>query len=73
MMWTTKNITFHVGACIVLLQVFICYVNTCLERNINSFLIAGSGLTVVSDPRNVLRDKQGRLIMYKLRLLIRSM
>ena len=30
-------------------------------------------MNVVSDPRNVLRDKQGRLIMYKVGFLIRSM
>ena len=63
LLWTTKNITFHACACIVRLQVLMCYVNTCLQRIINSFLIKKSGLTFVCDPRNVLGDKEGHLIM----------
>ena len=66
-MQTTKDMTFH--ACIVRVQVLICYVNTRLQRIFNRFC---PGLSVVSDPPNVLRDNQGRLTMYKLRFLFRS-
>ena len=61
-MQTTKTITFHASAYFVRLQVLIRFVNTCLQRSINRFLLI-TGLSVVSDPRNVLRDKKGRLIM----------
>ena len=37
LMQTTKKIIFHVCACIVRLQVLVCYVNTRLQRNINIF------------------------------------
>ena len=56
-MQTTKTMIFHVSAYIVRLQVLICYVNICLQRNINRFLLTRTGLSVVSDPRNALRDK----------------
>ena len=36
-------------------------------------ILKSPGLVVVSDPRNALRDKQGRLTMQKLGFLIRSM
>ena len=32
-----KKLKFHACAYIVRLQVLICYVNTCLQRNINRF------------------------------------
>ena len=57
LMQTAKKIIFHASAYIVRLQVLICYLNTCLQRNIRRFLLIRSGLSVVSDPRNVLRDK----------------
>ena len=58
-----KNKTFHACASIVRLQVLICYVNTCLQSLIKRFLLKSPSLSVVSDPRNVLRHKQGRLTM----------
>ena len=39
---------------------------------IPDFFWKSPGLNVVSDPRNVLRDKQGRLIIQKVGILIRS-
>ena len=56
-MQTTKKMLFHASAYIVRLQVLICYVNTCFQRIINRFLFIRTGLNVVSDPRNVLKDK----------------
>ena len=40
---------------------------------ITDFFEKGPGLNVVFDPRNVLRDKQGRLIINKVGFLFRSM
>ena len=37
MMQNTKNKTFHACACIVRLQVLICYVNTPLQRIVKRF------------------------------------
>ena len=71
-MQTTKILIFYASGYIVRLQVLICYVNTCLQCNFNRFLLKRAGLSVVSDPPNVLRDTQGRLIMWKLEFLIRS-
>ena len=59
-----KKMIFRVWACIVRLQVLICYVNTRLQRIIN-ILLKSPGLSVISDPRNVLRHKQGRLTLQK--------
>ena len=59
LMHTTKKMIFDACACIVRRHVLICYVNTCLQRNKIRFF--KKVLSVVSDPRNVLRDKQGRL------------
>ena len=62
-MQTTKNMTFYASACIARVQVLIWYVNTRLQRIFNSFFLKSPGLSVVSDPRIVLRHKQGRLTM----------
>ena len=56
-MQTTKN-TY---ACFVRLQVLFCYVNTCLQHILLRGFAKNPGLTVVSYPLNVLRDKQERL------------
>ena len=45
---------FRAYTYIVRLQVLICYLNTRLQR---------PGMSLVSDPRNVLRHKQGRLTL----------
>ena len=71
-MQITKNMTFNTYACIVCLQVLICYFNTRLQRLINKVCEKNPSLSVVSDPRNVLRHKQGRL-RKKLGFLFRSM
>ena len=46
---TKKNKTFYTCACIVRLQVLICYVNTSLQRIIDRFFLKSPGLSVVSD------------------------
>ena len=56
-MQTAKNMIFYACAYIVRLQELVCYVNTFLQRNVNRFLVIRTGLSVVSDPRHVLRDK----------------
>ena len=62
-MQTTKNIIFYASTFIVRLQVLICYFNTCVQRNINRYSLLRTGWSCVSDPRNVLRDKQERLTL----------
>ena len=52
----TKMMICHACAYIVRPQVLIWYVITCLQRNINRFLLIRTGSSVVSDPRNVLKD-----------------
>ena len=42
---------------------------TCFQK----ILLKSPGLSVVSNPRNVLRHKQGRLTMYNFGFLFRSM
>ena len=54
---TTKKMLFHASVYMVRLQVLICLVSPCLQRNINRFLLMRTGLSVVADPRNVLRAK----------------
>ena len=50
-------IIVYASAYIVRLQVLIRYAIACLQPIINRFLLIRTGLSVVSDPRNVLRDK----------------
>ena len=67
-MQTTKNMNFHAYACIVPVQVLI-YSFATSTHVCNVFSIdfvkksRCPGLNVVSDPRIVLRHKQGRLKM----------
>ena len=60
-MQSTKTIIFYAYPCILRVQVLICFVKTRLQRIIIRFCFPG--LSVVSDPRNVLRHQQGRLTM----------
>ena len=62
-MQTTKKTIVLASTDIARLQLLICYVNTCVKRLMNRFLLIRRGLSVVSDLRNVLRDKQERLTM----------
>ena len=58
-----KKDNFSRYACIVRLQVLICYVNTRLLRIIERFCLKGPGLSVVFDSRILLRHKRRRLIL----------
>ena len=60
-MQSTETIIFYAYPCILRVQVLICFVNARLQRIIIRFCFLG--LSVVSDPRNVLRHQQGRLTM----------
>ena len=70
LMQTTRNLIFHI--CFVRVQVLIGYINTRLQRVFNSFFKNNPDLSVVSDPRIVLRHKQARLTLEKLGFLLRS-
>ena len=62
-MQTPKKMIFHGSNWIVRLQVLICYVNPQFPAYHQKILLESPGLSVVSDPRSVLRYKQGRLTL----------
>ena len=70
-MLTTKNMTFHAYASTRAGTLLPC--QHTFATYFQKFLLKSPGLSVVFDPRNVLRDKQGRLTSEKLGFLFRSM
>ena len=70
-MQTTKNMTFHAYACMRAASHLPC--QHTFATYFRKILLKSPALSVVFDPRNVLRDKQGRLTSEKLGFLFRSM
>ena len=62
LMQITNKIIYHACPYILCPRILICSVYTYLQRMLK-IILKSPGLSIVSGPRNVLRDKQGRSIM----------